>query len=214
MSFIPLIGALSSIASSWLGYDASNRAAEESAAATRYAADLQRKNFTDAQGLLQPSINAGNTARDYQLGSLGLPGGVDRATAEAAFRTSPGYDFALKTGNNQAQTSAASGGRLFSGKTLKDLTTYGQGMADQQYGNWYNRLSGISGGGQTATGQMISTGTNTAGNLGMLATNDAANRGSSYVAGANAITSGIQNLSDLYSYYGKNNNKQSTGWLY
>ena len=209
MALLPLIGAIGSIASAWLGYDASQKAAKESAAATRYAADLQRQNFTDAQSLLQPSISAGNTARETQLGLLGLPGGIDYGTALSRFRTSPGYEFTRGQGINAAQTSAAAGGHLFSGKTLKDLTRFGTGLADQEFGNYYARLGGLSGAGGAATGNLINVGTNTAGNLGSLATNDAANRGSSYVAGANAITGGIQNLADLASYYLPNGQRQN-----
>lgn len=198
---LPLIGAVASIGSSLIGAYAASKAAKEQAAATRYAADIQRKNFEDTTRLLQPSIDAGNTARGYQLSALGLPGGQGAGAAYDAFRSSPGYDFALKTGQNQVQTSAAAGGRLFSGGALKSLARYGQGMADQQFGDWYNRLSGLSGAGQTATGHQVNAGSATANNLSDLAVQGGNNQASSYINGANALTGGIQNLSDLYAYY-------------
>jgi hypothetical protein len=206
---LPLIGAIAGIASSLIGASAASKAAKAQAAATKYAADIQRQNYTDSLAALQPSINAGNTARDYQLGSLVLPGGIDRASAEAAFRESPGYDFALKTGQNQVQTSAAAGGRLFSGGTLKALDRYGQGMADQQFGTWYDRLSGLSGAGNGSTGTAVNLGTTTAGNLGNLAVQGGNDRASSFINGAGAINTGIGTLADLYARYGGGGNNAS-----
>lgn len=199
----PLIGAIASIGSALIGANASNQAAGAQQQATRQAQKYQQQQFTTDQGLLQPAIDAGNTARGYQLGALGLPGGVDSQTATNAFRTSPGYDFALKTGQNQVETGAAAGGNLFSGKTLKDLATYGQGQADQQFGNWYGRVGGIADMGTNATGGLINAGTANANNLSNLATNAGDNRASSYITGANAATGGLQNLSDLAAYYGQ-----------
>lgn len=197
----PLIGLIGSVGSALIGASAASKAAKAQAQATRYAADITKQNQERSIGLLQPQIDAGNTARGYQLGSLGLPGGVDRATAEAAFRDSPGYQWAFGQGQNAVQSSAAAGGRLFSGKTLKDLSAFGQGMADQSYGNWFSRLGGLSGAGSAATGQAVGVGGDTTRSLASLAVEGGNNRASSYVAGANALTGGLQNLSDMYSYY-------------
>jgi len=197
----PLIGAIASIGSSLIGAYASGQAAKAQAESTKYAADLQRKTFQESSQMLKPQIDAGNTARGYQLGALGLPGGASYDEATSAFRTSPGYDFALKTGQNQVQTSAAAGGRLFSGKTLKDLTNYGQGMADQQFGNWFNRVGGIAGSGNAATNNQITLAGNNASSLGQIAMEGGNNQASSYIRGANALTGGIQNIADQYQYY-------------
>jgi hypothetical protein len=51
----------------------------------------------------------------------------------------PGYQFALREGNQRLQGSAAAGGVLRTSGTLKDLMGYGQEMATQQYGNVYGR---------------------------------------------------------------------------
>jgi hypothetical protein len=199
MAGIPLIGAISSIASAGLGGLASYFAAQEQANAINHAADVSRQNFQDTTKLLQPSIDAGNEARSFQLGALGLPGG--NSDAINAFRTSPGYDFALKSGKNAVQTSAAAGGQLFSGKTLKDLATYGQGVEDRTFGDWFDRLGGLSGAGSSATQGLVAAGDRNASTLAGLAVQGGDNRASSYISGANAITGGLQNLSDLYAYY-------------
>jgi hypothetical protein len=198
---LPLIGAIASIGSALIGANAANKAAQTQAAATREASQIQRQNFTDTQAMLQPQIAAGDTARRYQLGALGLPGGAGYDESIAAFRTSPGYEFALNQGRDQVMTGAAAGGNLFSGRTLKDLGRFGQGMADQQFGNWFNRVGGIAGQGGQATGTMANVGMGTAGNLSDLATRGGDARASSYINSANAITGGAQNLANLYSYY-------------
>jgi hypothetical protein len=196
---LPLIGLIASVGSALIGGNAAQQAAAAQADAIKHAADISRKNFEDTTRLLQPSIDAGNEARTYQLGALGLPGG--NSDAINAFRTSPGYDFAVKSGKNAVQTSAAAGGRLFSGKTLKDLDTFGQGQADQQFGNWYGRLGDLSGAGAGSTGQLVNAGGQNAGTLADLAVRGGDDRASSYITGANAVTGGFQNLADLYAYY-------------
>lgn len=87
------------------------------------------------------------------------------------FQASPGYNFQLEQGLNALQNSAAAGGSLESGRTLKALQEYGQGLANQEYGNWrnqqaldygnkFNRLASLAGIGQTSTGQMANLGQN------------------------------------------------------
>ncbi len=198
---IPLIGALSSIGSALIGGIASASAAKAQAKATTYAANLQQKQYDTTMAALQPQIQAGNTARDTQLGALGLNGGNTDAIGQ--FRNSPGYQAGLTTGTNAVQGSAAAGGRLFSGGTLKSLNKFGQNYADQQFGNWYDRLGGLSGAGGGAINTGINAGTNAANNLSSLAVQGGNDRASSYSNGANAITGGAQNLADLYAYYTK-----------
>jgi hypothetical protein len=51
----------------------------------------------------------------------------------------PGFQFRLDEGRKLIERSAAARGTLNSGGTLRDLTTYGQGQASQEYQNAYNR---------------------------------------------------------------------------
>lgn len=103
----------------------------------------------------------------------------------------PGYQFRLEQGQRALESSAAARGGLLSGRTLKDLTAYGQGMGSQEYQNAYaraideynrevdaynryntdqtntfNRLAGLAGIGQTATNTMAQLGSATAGQVG------------------------------------------------
>lgn len=198
---LPLIGVLGSLGSALIGGVSAYEGQQAIAGALKNATKVQQNEYNTGLGLLNPAITAGNTARGYQLGALGLPGGVSQSDATAAFRDSPGYQFGLKTGENAVQTSAAAGGNLFSGKTLKDLSTFGQGMADQQFGNWYDRVGGISGAGQGAAGAAVNLGQNTGNNLSQLALGAGQNTASAYGSAANSAIGGINSLSDLYNYY-------------
>jgi hypothetical protein len=66
----------------------------------------------------------------------------------------PGYDFRMKEGAKALEMSAAARGGLNTGRTLKDLTRFGQDYGSQEYGNVYNRefnrLSSLAGFGNNA----------------------------------------------------------------
>jgi hypothetical protein len=78
------------------------------------------------------------------------------ATVLDRFRADPGYQFSVDQGVKARDASAAAKGMLLSGNQLTALTDYGQGMANQQfngyrdrlantYGNYLNRLGVVSG---------------------------------------------------------------------
>lgn len=103
------------------------------------------------------------TRIDFNPGALSGRGGVtiDGKTGEVErgqpnydrFLNSPDYQFALDQGLEASNRQAAAAGRLRSGGQMKALTRYGQGMASQQLGTYFNRLAAMAGIGQTATNQ-------------------------------------------------------------
>lgn len=146
----------------------------------------------------------------------------------------PGYQFRLKQGQDALERSAAARGGLLTGGTGKALSDYNQNAASAEYGNVYgraaseyerrynifkqnqndlfNRLSVLSGGGQTTAGQLNSAGLSSASNAGNILltsagqignqlNNAAAARGSGYVGSANAIngaiTGGLNGISTI-----------------
>ena len=77
------------------------------------------------------------------------------------FQSSPGYQFQFDQGQNAVENAASRQGGPFSGNALKALTTFGQGVANQDYWNQYNayvgrqktlfdELSSVAGSGQNA----------------------------------------------------------------
>ena len=130
----------------------------------------------------------------------------------------PAYQFQLKQGQQALDRSSAARGMGYSGAQMKAAQDYGQGLASQEYdkqynrasgefGDYFNRLAGLSQGGQQAANTLGSQGSNyasgasnTLGSLGGYLQNNlgqAANaRASGYIGGANAINGGIQNMTD------------------
>ena len=101
----------------------------------------------------EPIRRGGETTYSTQLGALGLGGQAGYDQARSAFRTSPGYDVRMGGGTQAIDRSAASRGSIYSGATLKALTRYGQGLADQEWDQWQDRLGQLSALGMQAAAQ-------------------------------------------------------------
>ena len=172
-----------------------------------------------------------NNPLDLYLKSKGLSGGQ--------FNTNnPAYQFQLKQGQQALDRSSAARGMGYSGAQMTAAQDYGQGMASQQYdkeynratsefGDYYNRLAGLSQGGQQAANtlgsygnQYANAGSNTFGNLSNAQTSilgqQANARASGYAANANALSGGLNSLTNLYGmskYYGGGNKNSLSSWL-
>lgn len=147
--------------------------------------------------------NAMPSGRSEEFGSL-----MDDFTGED-LENEPGYQFGLDQGRNTIDQSAASRGALLSGKTLKDLMSFGQDYAGTKYDAAFNRdaanksrkyqmLSGISGIGQNTATNLGQVGMASAGNISDLLTSQGAASAAGTIGQANAISGTIGNLSNLY----------------
>lgn len=179
----------------------SNKAAGAQKDASKKAIEEQRRQFDLTRSDQMPWLQAGQGA----LSNLQKLNSGDFS----AFTQSPDYQFALDEGFKAMDRSAASRGRLYSGGYGQDLTKYGQGLATQNYGNYYNRLAGMAGVGQT-----------TASNLGQLGQNMANSIGNQYnqigAARASAYQGYNQALNGQYDRYGNRSGgllDQIGGWL-
>jgi hypothetical protein len=113
---------------------------------------------------LLPYTQAGYPTLQAQGDLLGMNGPDAAATAMNNFQTSPGYQWQLGQGLRAIDAGAASKGLLGSGATIKAEQTYGSGLANQQFQQYYNNLMGISTLGENAAAGGAST-ANTAGSL-------------------------------------------------
>ena len=109
---------------------------------------LQARDATIAN--YQPYATTGQTGLTATNDLLGLNGQPAADAAMARFQSSPGYQFQLDQGLRAVDAGAAAKGMLRSGATLKGEETFGQGLANTDFGNYYNRLAGLAGGGLTA----------------------------------------------------------------
>lgn len=115
-----------------------------------------RENRDNAINVLRPGANyAPIQGRLYDL--AGLNGGQAQQNAFGQFQESPEYNFLRQQGEQAAQRSAAAGGQLASGRTLADLSKFGQGLASQSYGDYYNRLRDLYGSALNTAGGIANT---------------------------------------------------------
>ena len=190
-----MIGA--TIASGLLGASSANKAAKSQSAAAAAQLELQKQIYDDQTKNYAPYLqggNLGNAAYLYENGLAPKPQGY------AGFQATPGYKFQVDQGNASVNALAGAQGGLDSGKTRMDLMKFGQGVANQEYGNYLNRLQGIQAVGTAAAGNQANAGANYASG----ASNALANRGNAQSAGAigagNAWQNAISNGIGLWQY--------------
>lgn len=98
----------------------------------------------------QPYTDTGNSANTMYSNALGLNGASGNTAATNAYQASPGYQWQFDQGKEALDRSAAGSGLFGSGNAAIALTKYGQGLANQDYGNWLSRLQGLGAQGLTA----------------------------------------------------------------
>lgn len=123
---------------------------------------------------------AGAGGGQYAINVPGVGGGNGQQSVSDLIRSTPGYQFRMDEGRRAIDSSAASRGMLLSGGALKRLQDFGSEYAAQEFDKYYNRLAGVAGSGQTATGN-IAAGSQAAGaNLANIQTNLGRGLASSY----------------------------------
>lgn len=121
-------------------------------------------NQTRLEGLFNPAIAGGEDATATMRALLGLEGGQAAGDAFGQFRQSPGFQHALDTSNRGIERSAFARGQGLSGASVEALQANGIGLANQDFGNHFNRLSGLSNQGANARNSFGSFLTNNANN--------------------------------------------------
>lgn len=163
---------------------ATEAAASQAAAASRYATDLQKQMWEAQQAQQKPWLEAGETALNklIPLATQYTPFGMSQ------FQQDPGYAFRLAEGQKALERSAAARGGLMSGAAGKALVNYGQQAGSQEYTNAFNRyqteraaqlqpLQSLAGVGQTAANTLGQAAGAYGSNVGNLAMTNAANQG-------------------------------------
>jgi hypothetical protein len=173
------------------------QAQQQSLAALQQGNQQAQDAINAAIGYYEPYNEAGLNGLDMLQNALGLNGARGNTAATNAFQTSPGYQFQLDQGIGALDRSAAANGMLASGNQLAALTQYGQGLANQEYGNWTSQLGSLSQLGLSAAGGMANEQNTLAG----LATTYGQNQADLFSNTANNISTAFQNgaMSDAAS---------------
>lgn len=233
-----IVAGAGSVAGGLTQAGAANNAAGLQAQEAQNALDFQKQQWQTQQENLQPWLKAG-TQGVTLLSDLANPQSpsylqpwnqtFQSPTAEQA-RETPGYQFAQQEGLNALQRSAAAKGDLLTGGTLKDITNYGQGLADTNYqqaynnafnnytaqynqyqqaqANQFNRTATQAGLGQTATGQLNQAAQQAASNVGNIDLTSGAqigqninNAGAATASGYVGATNSLNNAFGNYASY-------------
>lgn len=171
------------VGSSLYGAYSANQAAGTAAQAGNNALNLQAQMYNQNRQDLQPWRQAGQQALATMTPQV-----------TGTFQGSPGYQFQQAEGMRMLNNRLAGMGLSNSGQAQRAALQYSQGLAAQDYGNYWNRLAGLAGIGQTATGQGVQAGQQ----FGALGGQTMQNVGSALASGqaqqANAIGQGVNNL--------------------
>jgi hypothetical protein len=189
-------------------YSANKAAGAAKSAANSSIAEQQRE-YDQARADNAPYRVTGmsglnQVAKLYGLDTVDENGNVTKGSGKAdlsGFTTSPDFQFDLSQGQDAINRSAAARGGLLSGAAVKAGQTYATGLADQNFGNYVSRLSGIAGVGQSATNATTAAGTNMA-NANSQAITGAGNaRASAYLDQGQTIGNLANGGSQLASQY-------------
>src|ERR1043166_1460447 len=145
------IGAVASLGSAAIGAGGSLLAANTQADAQKQALALQQKEFNTGRADLAPYRDVGQNALYTLAGFYGLPtpnspggpGAIQNALQN--FTQTPDYQFAFQQGERALNNSLAARGLGVSGAGIKGAQEFGQGLASQQFTNYWNKLQGLAG---------------------------------------------------------------------
>jgi hypothetical protein len=171
-----------------------------------------QQGYGQAIDTLSPFASSNALMRLHDMQGLARPG-EENARAYNFQTDDPSYAWRLQQGQAALDRSAASRGLLLSGAQVKGAQEYGQGMASQEYGAAFNRLSGMANNAQQAAGQVagyqqgmgtalanLSTGRGTAmGNLAIGQGTTLNNLGQTNLSNQSTLNTNYGNtLADLY----------------
>ena len=182
-----------------LGAEKASAASKEAARVQEEAAQAaiaeERRQFDKTEANIAPFLAEGT-------GAVGKLCDVLLRGAPLEAPDIPGLEQARAAGLEAVEGSAFAKGEGLSGRTLASLFNQGQAFDFGASSDFLNRLSSLSGGGQTAATNLGSIGANKAGRVGNLLKDKGESRASGVVGANNAFQTGLtgvtQSLSSLF----------------
>lgn len=113
-------------------------------------------------GNLAPYTTTGSAAETAAGNLAGVNGTAAQNTAFAGFRADPSYQYNVSQGLKAVDQGAASKGMLQSGGTVQAEQTLGNNLANESFGDYYNRISGLATTGLGAQNTLANAGLSTA----------------------------------------------------
>lgn len=212
------------IVGSLVSSDASRSAANKQSDAANNASQMQWNEFDKNQQNLQPYMNIGTNAINPMYRSMGLNADGSRDMSNPLnqqfsfnpgdLTKTPGYQFAFTQGMQGINNSSAAKGLGMSSANMRDAARFATGLADQTYGDQYNRalntyqtnynsaannaarMAGLVQMGQNSAAGVGNMGMQTAMNSGNLLTQGANAQAAGQIGQANALNNGIGTMSN------------------
>ena len=167
--------------------------------------DAYKTQYTDYQKQLD-LVKSGSYKADPTYGQFTHQFNANDLNANLA----PNYQFMLDQGLGQTKNLANSTGGLIGGNALQGINTFSQNYAKNAYQdafnnytanqtNIFNRLASIAGLGQTSLNTTANAGTAATNSANNYLTSAAAANAAGTVGQANAISSGVNTLANLYA---------------
>ena len=196
------LGAGASIGSALIGSNAAKDAAGIQATSAANALAQQKSIFDQTQANFAPYLGVGKGAT-YSLGQLygiGPDGSSTGAQPDySGFTNSPDYQFAQQQGSLGLDRYENAKGLALSGGALKDVSQFNQGLASQQYGNYFNRLMGLSQLGSGAASAAAGSGANFSSQMSNSIQGQGQAQAAGVVGSANALSGGLNGVANSAS---------------
>lgn len=171
---------------------AANKSASAAKEAGRNATAESARQYNQTREDMMPWLEAGGWALDRQQQLL--QGDYSR------FFESPDYKAALQLGTEALDAGATAQGNLWGGGADADRIQFGQQLASQNLGNYWNRLAGLSQTGQGTANQLGGFGQAYANQNAQNQWGVASARASAYGQMVDAFNSGINDFMGYYGY--------------
>lgn len=186
-----LIGAGASLLGGLFGSSSAEKAAQAQADAANRATALQKRMYEQTRADQMPWLEAGKTALSTYMGQLDGTGDAN------AFKATPGYEWRVSQGEKGVMNNLAAMGAKNSGKALKSLERFRQGIASEEYDKWFGRVGAAAGQGQQASNSMAASSANAANSMSNTIQGAGEARASGYVGSANAWTGALNSAANF-----------------
>lgn len=201
--FGDIVAGTGAAATAYLAGSAAKKATNQAVKGINQGVGEQRDNLDFVKGSYAPYTGTGGNALSV-IGNLsGANGRQSQLDAFGNYIESPEVAFTRDQGIKAIDRSATSRGGLYSGRTLSSLDEFGQGVAMQGYGSYYDRLARLAGMGLDATGDVARTATGTANNISDLLVGKGLTKAAGTIGKTNAYIGGVQGVGDSLASLGE-----------
>jgi hypothetical protein len=149
----------------------------------------------------QPFYDTGYWANGSLANALGVNGEAGKQTTLNNFQNyNPGYEYQRSEGLKALESNANAAGNRLSGGELMALQTRGNDLANQNFGSYLDRLTGLANSGQQAAAQSGALNAAASGNMANLYTYKGDAKAAGSVAKGNNTSSLLGNLAGLFGF--------------